>query len=127
MKTNILYSCIGLLLVSVISLSVYIAIRKPVCERIHIDDNMKLWGTKDAIPNEETAKKIADIIIEAQSGFSEHLKLDYDFEISFNEQNNAWEVYYSPIPPEGYLIEGGGIEIHIKRDSGMVAGLVFYK
>jgi len=46
--------------VFVISLLVCIFILMSVeteCNRIHLDDDLRLWGTHDAIPNEETAIK----------------------------------------------------------------------
>ena len=121
MKTKIMYSCLGVLLISVISLSIYIAVHKSICDRIHLDDNMKLWGSEDIVPNEETAKMIADIIIGSKSWFTEGE--NYNVSIDFIEEQYEWEIYYRPIPPEGYEILGGVILIYIKKDSGMITGL----
>lgn len=119
-KIKISYVWLGVLSLSVILLSVYILIQKPICERIHIDDNMKLWGTKDAVPDEKTAKKIADIIIDAQSGFEPIF--DYTVEVNYNADKNEWELLYHP-----GAVSGGGITIHLRKDNGMVTDFWFYK
>jgi hypothetical protein len=104
-----------------VSLSAHIAFRKPVCEHIHLDGYNQLWGYVDAVPNEETAKKLADIIIEAQSGFIPDIVYDYD--ISFNVGNNTWVVKYRPLhPDESMLFWDGERHISIRKDSGMVIG-----
>ena len=100
------------------------------CERIHIDDNHKLWGTRDAVPNEEVAYKIAYAVIYEQlkhEGGEEFSPDDYYSEIMFNEISNEWEIYFAPIPPEGYITLGGDMIINIRKDCGMVTELGFYK
>ena len=131
MKAIFLYACVAVLLSAVISLTIYIASPKtlPECERLHFDDNLKLWGTIDAVPNKETAKKIADLII-----YEYLIKYDevfapeeYYSEIGFNDQSNEWVIYYAPIPPEGLGITGEGMIIYIRRDCGMITELGFFK
>ena len=120
MKMIIMYVCLGILTVSVISLSLFIRFRVPACDRTHTEDIRQLWGRADAVPDEVTARIIADAIIDAQSGFEKWQ--EYNVTICFNEEINSWRIYYQPTPPTGF---GGGISIGIRRDNGMVAGLAF--
>ena len=125
MKPIVIYICLSLILIAIISLSVYFFTRDSTCNRIHLDDNTKLWGEYDLVPDEETAKRVADIIISAQSGFYEGL--DYDVEITYKEDSNEWDVCYHPIVSDGMYLFDGTIEILIRRDCGMVTELDFYK
>jgi hypothetical protein len=113
MNIKIAYIIIGILLVSIISLSIYIAIRKPVCDHMHFTDNLSPWGEKDVVPDEETAMKIADAIVAGHPRFIP--ELEYYSIIIFNEQYNTWEIIYGA---HGFL--GGDVVIQIKKDSGMV-------
>ena len=125
MKTWIFISSSAVLLLIIVFLSVHIAIREqdPICDRIHLDDNLQLWGREDAVPDEETAKRIADIIIEAQEGFglkALYPSFEYEIIVKYNDRYNQWELYYSPGPSAG-----GGIIINIRKDCGMITGLTF--
>ena len=122
MNTKALYIIIGVLSALVISLLIY-AICKPIrCNRLHFDDNLQLWGTTDAVPDEETALKIADTIIKAQSDSRRGFNPDYsyDIDIAFNSQTDTWEIHYS----RGNVL-GGEIMVHIRKDCGMITGLAF--
>ena len=120
---KLLYICLNALIIAVISLILHISANR----------NMPLWGKHDAIPNEDVAKKVADIIIEAQMDrmeISNDQRLIYDFEnveITYNNKQNEWKVYYLPKPLDGVYPEGGDITIYLRRDSGMVTSLGFGK
>ena len=88
-------------------------------------ENRQLWGTTDCIPDGETAKKVADIIIETHSMF-EDSELGYSVDTRYDEIRNEWVVSYNPVHEQGYIYEGGEIEFRIKRDSGMVTALGVY-
>jgi hypothetical protein len=75
------------------------------------------WGYEDVVPDEETAIKIADTIVEALSGFNS--RLTYVHNVSFDDERNIWVVYYNP-----GAVASGPLYIHIRRDSGMVTGAV---
>ena len=120
MKMVIMYVCLGVLTAMVISLSLFIRFRVPVCDRPHMEDIRQLWGRADAVPDEVTARRISDAVIDAQSGFGE--RQEYDVTISFDEGRNSWSIYYQPTPLTGF---GGGISIGIRRDNGMISGLAF--
>jgi len=126
---RILCVCLGVSIILIILLSVYIVAHEPSCERIHLDDNLKLWETIDAVPDEDTARKIADIIIENlwSIHFANEPEYEFSVQISFDDDSYAWEVYYTPIPPEGYVIAGGGRTIHIRKDCGMITYIEFSK
>ena len=131
MNIKYLYVCIVFLLIAVISLITYIAMPKtmPECERLHYDDNLKLWGNIDAVPNGEAAQKIANVVIGEYLWLNYGEKFypeEYNSEVTLNPQSGEWEIYYSTIPPEGYLAEGGAMHIYIRKDCGMITGLVFY-
>ena len=88
----------------------------------HVDG--KTWYYREGVvPDEETAEKIAYILAEKHFGFVEGR--DYDLRICFNEENNAWDVLYSPIhPEEGKVFLGGGRHIRIRKDNGAVIYLL---
>ena len=123
MNTKALYIIIGVLSAVVISLLIY-AVCKPIsCNRLHFDDNLQLWETTDAVPDEETALKIADTIIEAQSAPHRRFNPDFNYEtnIAFNSQTNEWEIYYDP-----GRVKGRGIWIRIRKDCGMITELAYF-
>jgi hypothetical protein len=124
MKFKILYVCLGLLAISTILLLVYILSPKPyVCESIHLNDVLVAWGENDIIPDEETARRIADIIIEAQFDNIDDDSVwcrDYVV-VTFDEQKYEWTVHYR-FPPDTM---GEGIKIYLRKDNGMVRDLWF--
>ena len=126
---SFLYIIMGLLVLAVISLIIYITVASFECTRLHYDDNLRLWGSRDAVPDEETAKKIAVIVVERQMRYLnmgyQLANRDYNHEISFNKVENQWELYLSPIPPEGTAYLGAEIMVSIRKDCGMITGLVF--
>lgn len=105
--------------------TIVIVITISVCIYItnYKQQNEKLWGTTDVISDEETAEKIAYILIDKLFGFNENR--DYGVEVSFNDESYAWEVKYFPLlslaeKEQNIGILGGGRYIHIRKDSGKV-------
>ncbi len=132
MKTKFLYGCIGMLLVALISLSAYIATlqrgsdTKLFEEYNQTEDSRQLWGTTDAIPDAETAKRIADIILEAHSMINNNSAVvisGYDVKIVHDDVSNEWHVTYTPIQPDEGVILGGTLGCHIRRDNGAITEL----
>lgn len=118
MKMKILYLGLIILFTIIVLLLAYIfQINRNMSLGELLDNNQQIWGEVDAVPNEDTAIKIANIILEAQSGFSE--EYTYNIEVSFNEQSNTWEVYYAPAAS----VLGGGIKVHIQRSNGAITGM----
>lgn len=107
----------SLLIIAV--LCFYIARCEPKCERIHLDEVME--EGRNIIPDEETAKEIAYILVEANLGFEE-LGV-YKSRVSFNEKTNEWEVFFYQMTFDGQYILGGGRVVVINKDSGMITAL----
>jgi len=113
---------ITVLSVFVISLLVCIFILKSVeteCNRIHLDDDLRLWGTHDAVPDKETAIKLAEIALHAQS-LGPHSDINYKIEVTFYEEYNLWVVLYNP-----GAMAGGGRVVAIRKDCGMISGMAY--
>ena len=126
MKTVILHISIAILLAAVIILSIYTINYKSKCDRIHLEDlsNMvKLWGTEDVVPDEETAKAIADIIVSKRGFFKDGMS--YGNNIKLDVKNCEWIIYYFPLPENTWA--GGDFEIRMRKDCGMVTSLGAYK
>ncbi len=115
MKNKILSLWFGLSLLLIVN----IINCKPECERLHLYDVEK---GRNIIPDEETAKEIAYILVEANSGF-EDSEFYYEAEVSFNEETKEWEVIFSPRTYDGKFILDGEKIVHLNRDSGIVTFL----
>lgn len=123
MKLKFLYVCIGVLTISTILLAVYIVNSNffiknicIVCNRSLSSDSMQLWGTTDAIPDEEIARKVADVIIERVVLEEGNTWYKDNVEITFDEKKNEWKLYYWN---QEYTADGS-IEICLRRDNGTV-------
>ena len=117
MKMKILYSCLGIFFLIILSLGNHIVKQEPVCEREHLDE---IDRTKDIVPNEETARKIAESIIEADKQWIWEENIIYEIDITFNELNYEWFVDYHPEIEEGAYWLDGGKNVRIRRDNGLV-------
>lgn len=134
MKIKALYVVVGLLTLSTSLLATFIIVSKYfvsdicfVCEDRYFGnstgDNTQLWGTTDAIPDKETARKIADIIIERQVLDKDNYVFVKDnVEITFDKQKNEWLLYYG----SGWTF-GGDVTICLRRNNGAVTYLMFGK
>ncbi|MCL2108635.1 MAG: hypothetical protein FWH20_04725 [Oscillospiraceae bacterium] len=114
---KILCLCLFALLILTTSLCIHFALQKSEDEQPVYADDMKLWGVEDAVPNEEVARKIADII------FIEHIQnheiRDVDVHevyVTFKEESNEWEIIYSP-----GLVAAYGAIFNIRKDNGMIS------
>lgn len=74
--------------------------------------------TRDSVPDEETAKRIAEEYDE-ESGWHERKCQDLDYEVNavYLEQNYIWVLTYKPKTP---VLDGGGGTIRIRRDNGEI-------
>lgn len=73
--------------------------------------------TRDSVPDEETAKRIAEEYDE-ESGWHERKDQDLDYEVTavYLEQSYIWVLIYQSKTP---VLDGGGI-VRIRRDSGEI-------
>lgn len=88
-----------------------------VCEQIYWYD---IDRTGNRVPDEETAKRIAEAIIDADEMWTWDTDVDYEMEISFDEQSYRWEVAYLPKIPEGMVLIDGGKYVWIRKDNGEI-------
>jgi len=110
---------IAILSVSVISLLVYIFMlmcSDLECSRKHLYDDLRLWGTHDAVPDEETAIKIAKVVLNAQSMELEP-NINYEVEVTFYEEENLWRVYFGATD---IIADTINRVVYIRKDSGII-------
>ena len=120
MKTKILSACLGITFLINFSLGINIAIRKPACERVHLDD---INRSKSIITNEKMAKDIVELYIrkkEEYKNYENRLGLTYEVVSFFDEQEYVWVVGYTAIPPEGIYIVDGEFAVRVRKDTGML-------
>ncbi len=118
MKNKILSLWFGLSLLLIVN----IINCKPECQRMHLDDVVEKG--RNIIPDEETAKEIAYVLVEANSGFEgESSEFYYEAEVNFNEETKEWEVTFFPRTYDGKSVLDGEKIVHLNRDSGMVTEL----
>ena len=109
-----------------VSIAIYFGLNKvpAECGRRHINDNLQLIGGRDAVPDEETARKFADIIFDSEDwlfpGSKEESALFPDgyfntVEITFNEILNEWVVAYGPQYAAATLLV-----VRVRKDCGMI-------
>lgn len=100
-----------------IALGTYI--RKPNCEHVHLDE---IDRSKDVVPNENTAEKLAEVFIGSQEG--KWIKgREHGIEISYDDQRYEWIISYDPnvnAEEEGTIVLDGGRTVWIRRDYGTV-------
>jgi cbb3-type cytochrome oxidase cytochrome c subunit len=131
MNRNIfLYVCLALLTISTILLDVYIAIKNS-------DTSEHICETQNVIPDEETVRQIAYVIITThsinefgESWFDEVDRIgdSYMSTVRFYEETNEWGIVYLRLNPDGLHAMGGRrwtAGVHLCRDCGMVMGYTF--
>lgn len=123
MKVKVLYVCLCISILICASLGHYIVKHKPVCERVHLDD---IDRTKDVVPDEETALRIAEAIVDSHEYWEWEEDVDYEVEILFNEMNYEWSVQWQPPIPEGAIMLDGGKTVFIRRDTGAISISAWY-
>lgn len=100
----------------IIILCVYIVKREPVCERVHLDE---IDRSKELIPDEETALKIADAVIAVDKEVEWDKECTYEASVSFDEETYEWLVTYGPSKPDKVIFDGGKY-IWIRKDNGWI-------
>jgi len=135
MKIWILYGCIAILLLSTALLSIYIiALHRQVRQEeqsqlpAHI---VPFIETIDVIPDEETALKVAEILLnthlpDAMVAPNTRPNLEFDVIIDFDEERNEWQIFYVSInPTTGGAWLGTSPSIRIRKDTGEITDLGF--
>ena len=123
MKIKILSVCLGITFLINFSLGINIVIRKPVCERVHLDD---INRSKSIITNEKMAKDIVELYIrkkEEYKNYENKLGLTYEVECFFDEEKYKWWICYTTIPPEGIYLLDGEFAIGVRKDTGMLTNI----
>ena len=116
--------CLPIIAVYMILSMVYFVVEKPLFKLLVEEETTQLWGDKDAVPDEETARKIADVIIERRVAEMDNPSWHQDdVTITFDDEKNEWNLHYWS--PPGWA--GGGVEITLRRDNGAVTSLWFTK
>lgn len=118
MKIRILTVLLGISILLIIILVIYTVEVEPECERLHLND---INRSEDIdYLDEEMARKLADIVTGAESGFINDEKIRYDVEIDFDEQSYEWVVSYVPkeakMDNEAYLDK----VVRIRKDNGII-------
>lgn len=78
--------------------------------------------TRDSVPDEETAKQIAEDY-DKECGWTERSSKDLEYEVVavYLEQNYIWLLTYRPKMPEGhFILDGEGGTVRIRRDTGEI-------
>ncbi len=129
MKVKIPYIYLGISYCIILLLSVNILTRKPVCERIHIDE---IDRTKNVVSNEEMAIKIVELYEnwsekyknhEGNNGSNASMEMPYEIEVIYDEQQYEWIVQFQAIVPDGHSILDGYYDIGVRRDNGMLSSI----
>lgn len=117
MKSKIPAICLGTSLVLNIGLAGFLIQRGPSCEYTHLNE---IDRTKDVIPNEETARKMAEVYLDDFFYFHKDMELPYDAEITFDEAKYEWTVlFYLKEPEDGGMWLDGSWFVKMRRDYGI--------
>lgn len=76
--------------------------------------------TGNVVPDEETAKRIAEAIIDADELGRWDSDEEYEMEISFDEETYRWKVAYRPKLPGGMILIDGPPYVWIRKDTGWI-------
>lgn len=109
----------GISILVIAVLCIYIVRCEPKCNKVHVDDIVT--EGRSIIPDEETAKEMAYILVEANLGFEE--SGFYESRVKFNEKTNEWEILFYEMTFEGQYVLGSGKVVCINKDSGTVTAL----
>ena len=117
MKSKILYICLGISLLINIILSVCVV-------NLRNTNGNKIDRTRSMVPDEKTAERIAEAYLDTLEGIlGWEENVEYEAEITFDEENYEWIVHYRPKVPEGYMVLDGAKIVGVRKDNGM---LTFY-
>lgn len=118
MKRKILSICLGVSLTLNIGLAGFLIRRGPSCEYTHFHE---IDRTKDVIPDEETARRMAEVYLDDFFGFHKDMELPYDAEITFDEAKYEWTVIFSLEGSEDGRWLDGSWFVTMRRDYGTAA------
>ncbi|MBQ9926737.1 MAG: hypothetical protein IJO65_02060 [Lachnospiraceae bacterium] len=116
MKNKYLKIYLGISVFLILFLGLYIYYPSIFCEKEHFKD---VSESRNMVPDEETAVKIAYIFAEEHLGFD----VDYYYEpaVRFDESRNEWCVdFLQMVPGKSIYVLGGGRVIAIEKDTGVV-------
>lgn len=123
-KKKIIYVCLGISLILNILTVGYIVRNRLFLAWYEQTYWYNIDRTGNVVPDEETAKRIAEAVIEADElwtwepwGDSDE---DYEIEISFDEETYRWKVAYLPKLPEGAILLDGDKIVWIRKDNGWI-------
>lgn len=123
-KKKIIYVCLGISLILNILTVGYIVRNRLFLAWYEQTYWYNIDRTGNVVPDEETAKRIAEAVIEADElwnwepwGDSDE---DYEIEISFDEETYWWKVAYRPKLPEGAILLDGDKIVWIRKDNGWI-------
>lgn len=120
MKGKIIYVCLGISLLFNILTVGYIVRNKLLLEIYEQAYWYDIDRTRKVVPDEETAKRIAEAVIDADELWTWNADEDYEMEISFDEASYLWKVTYRPKIPEGYILLDGEKSVWIRKDTGWI-------
>ena len=114
MKTGFLYVCFALSFLINMVLSIHLLKREPVCGHVHLDE---IDRTKDVIPDEETALRLAKekLIHPMADSFV------YEYHVFFNEPSYEWIVFIEARAKDGGFVLDGGDYLWLRRDYGTLS------
>lgn len=120
MKKKIVYVCLGIsFLLNILTVG-YILRNKLLLDLYEQAHWYHIDRTGNVVPDEETAKRIAEAIIDADELWTWDFDEDYETEITFDEETYRWKVAYLPKLPEGMMLVDGDKCIWIRKDNGWV-------
>ena len=117
---KIIYVSLGISLILNVLMMIYIVRNKLSLEVFEQNYWYGIDRTGNLVPDEETAQRIAEAIIEADELWTWDTDEDYELEITFDEQSYRWEVAYQPKIPEGMILVDGGKYVWIRKDNGRI-------
>lgn len=120
MKEKILCLCLGISLILNIFTVSYIVRNGLLLELYEQAHWYNIDRTQNVVPDEETAKRIAEAVIDADELWTWDPDSDYEMEISFEEDTYRWKVAYRPKIPEGMILVDGGKYVWIRKDNGWI-------
>ena len=117
MKNKYIKILLGISVFIIAFLFLYIMWLQNWCGKVHLQDIV--CKSKDMVPDEETAEKIAYILVDTHLGFEEDYY--YDVDVFFDENRNEWQVVYLKMMPDrkGFFLRGAPV-VEIEKNTGIV-------
>ena len=91
--------------------------------------NSKIDRTVSVVSEEETAVELAYILVDENIGWRyavdmEEFKASYQPHVTFDEQRNEWDIFWSLETETGGYVLDHGMAVRIRKDNGK-AGICF--